>query len=158
MTSRTVPTPATVAAAAASHCGAPVPGGHCTAPAPVPDTDTAAAVPVRAAYDRHAWEAAVLASGMHRNTRIIAFVLAHLAGDAGYLPAGGAHSVGRLTHLARITPKQVRLALQQLTNWHYLERPDTRDWPAVHEVRPVSLTVPPRPAPEQADDPGELAS
>lgn len=115
-------------------------------PLPTPAPVTAAA----AAYERAAWECMVLASGLHRNTRIVALVLAHHADTAGYLPSGGVQLPARLAHLARITPKQARLALQQLTNWHYLTRPDIRDWPPSAPVRPVTLTLPPHPAPEES--------
>ncbi|MFJ5156357.1 hypothetical protein ACIQCF_33315 [Streptomyces sp. NPDC088353] len=129
---------------------------HTTAisPAPTPavfarkhPAPPATARPVTAdRYDRHAWETAVLSSTLHRNTRCVAFVLAHHADATGYLPAGGPQHASRLAHLARITPKQARLAMQQLENWHYLVRPDIRDWPPTEMVRPVRLTVPPVPA------------
>ena len=107
------------------------------------------------AYDRHRWEQAVLASELHRNTRIAAFVLAHHADEFGVLHAGGVQSASRLAHLARITPKQARLALQQLENWHFTERPDLRDWPPSNPVRPVALTLPPLPVRTEPPHTGE---
>ncbi|MGW5123007.1 hypothetical protein ACWEQ7_02900 [Streptomyces sp. NPDC004069] len=125
---------------------------HTTAPTPAVFARKHPAPPAKARpamtdqYERHAWETSVLASTLHRNTRIVAFVLAHRADATGYLPAGGPQHASRLSHLARITPKQARLALQQLENWHYLVRPDLRDWPATEMVRPIRLTVPLVPA------------
>ncbi|MFJ2162551.1 MULTISPECIES: hypothetical protein [unclassified Streptomyces] len=107
-----------------------------TRSAPAPDAPPAV-------FDRAAWERAVMTSTLHRNTRICAFVLAHFADESGVVAAGGVQAPSRLEHLARVTPKQARLALQQLENWHYIVRPDIRDWPADRPVRPVALTLPP---------------
>ncbi|MFF0598086.1 hypothetical protein [Streptomyces antibioticus] len=126
------PTPAVLA-----RCGTPVPGGHCPAPA-----EPAAAVPVREPYDRHTWEAAVMASSLHRGTRLIAFVLAHYAGDAGYLPPGGRQHLTSLTASTGHNPRNCRLSLQQLENARFISRPPMAAW---HDdrVRPVTLTLPP---------------
>lgn len=83
-----------------------------------------------------------MASDLHRSTRLVAFVLAHHADAAGHLPAGGVQSSGRLAHLAWITPKQARIALQQLEVRGFFERPDIRAWPPQEMVRPVTLTLP----------------
>jgi len=115
-----------------------------TAPAPTPTPAAVAAlVPRREAFDRHGWEARVMASDLHRNTRTVAFVLAHHGGDAGHLPSGGPQSAARLAHLARITPKQARLSLQQLEVRHFIARPPIGEWPPTSVVRPVTLTIPP---------------
>ncbi|WP_435252065.1 hypothetical protein [Streptomyces tendae] len=110
---------------------------------------TAEAIPTPAAlappraYDRARWEAAVLASDLHRNSRMVAFVLAHLADADGRLPAGGVQHAGRLAHLARITPKQARMSLMQLEVRHFIARPDIATWqPKGEVVRPISLETP----------------
>jgi hypothetical protein len=132
----------------------PTPGDLAIAHRPAAPA-TPAPVPA-APYDRHRWEQAVIISDLHRNTRTAAFVLAHHADESGVLSAGGPQSAGRLAHLARITPKQARLALQQLENWHYIVRPDIRDWPPNNPVRPVALTLPPLPARTEPPHTGEV--
>ncbi|MFJ8140625.1 hypothetical protein [Streptomyces sp. NPDC096013] len=107
-------------------------------------------------YDRAQWERAVMSSPLHRNTRIVAFVLAHHADELGVVCAGGVQAPTRLEHLARITPKQARLALQQLENWHFFVRPDIRDWPPGSPVRPLALTLPPLAARAEPPHTGEV--
>ncbi|WP_411090822.1 hypothetical protein [Streptomyces sp. 049-1] len=104
---------------------------------------TPAALAPPEGYDRARWEAAVISSSLHRNSRIIAFVLAHLADADGRLPAGGVQHAGRLAHLARITAKQARMSLTQLESRHFIARPDIHTWePQNAVVRPITLTVP----------------
>lgn len=110
---------------------------------------TTGAIPTPAAlapprtYDRARWESAVLGSDLHRNSRAIAFVLAHLADADGNLPAGGVQHAGRLAHLARITAKQARMSLTQLEARHFITRPDIHTWvPQGDVVRPISLSMP----------------
>lgn len=130
-----------VSAPAAPRCGAPVPGGHCTAPVAPPATAAAAAV-VRGPYERHVWEAEVMASSLHRATRHIAHVLAHFGGVAGYLPAGGPQHLERLTAVTGHNEKNCRLSLQQLENARLIWRPPVATW-REHQVRPITLTMPP---------------
>lgn len=104
---------------------------------------TPAAVAPARAYDRARWESAVLGSDLHRNSRMVGFVLAHFADADGHLPAGGAQHASRLAHLARITPRQARLSLTQLGARGFITRPDIATWePQGEIVRPISLTMP----------------
>ncbi|WP_340382270.1 hypothetical protein U5640_36250 [Streptomyces sp. SS7] len=115
---------------------APAPGGPRPARAASP-------VPVvREPFDRHAWEAEVIASSLHRATRHIAFVLAHFAGDTGYLPPGGPQHLELLTAATGHNERNCRLSLQQLENARFISRPPVGSWKE-HRVRPVTLTMPP---------------
>ncbi|MEV6125142.1 hypothetical protein AB0M23_32320 [Streptomyces sp. NPDC052077] len=99
-------------------------------------------------YDRARWEAAVIGSDLHRNSRIVALLLAHYADARGELPAG-VYRAGRLGHLARITPRQARISLVQLHHHRFIRRPaGTAGHAGEHSEAPVSLTLPvPRPQP-----------
>lgn len=101
---------------------------------------TAADVPPEP-YDRDAWEEAVFGSDLHMPTRLIALLLAHHAGAAGYIPAGGPQTAGRLARESGVSPKATRLALTKLEADGYVRRPDIHTWKA-REVRPVTLAVP----------------
>ncbi|KPC86279.1 hypothetical protein ADL35_12415 [Streptomyces sp. NRRL WC-3753] len=104
---------------------------------------TPAALAPPATYARARWESAVMASDLHRNSRIIAFVLAHHADADGHLPAGGIQHATRLAHLGRITPRQARLSLAQLGARGFITRPDIATWePQDDVVRPITLTMP----------------
>ena len=115
------------------------------APRPLPaapPAPVAAPAVVRAPYDRHVWEAEVMASSLHRATRHIAHVLAHFGGDAGYLPAGGPQHLQRLTVATGHNEKNCRLSLQQLENARLIWRPAVATW-REEKVRPITLTMPP---------------
>ncbi|MBZ6259730.1 hypothetical protein KVH22_29885 [Streptomyces olivaceus] len=105
---------------------------------------TPAALAPPEGYDRGRWETAVLGSGLHRNSRVVALVLAHYADADGRLPAGGIQHTGRLVHLAKITPKQARLSITQLETQGFISRPDMATWEAKDVVRPVALVMPAR--------------
>ncbi|MEU9654427.1 hypothetical protein AB0E00_36800 [Streptomyces sp. NPDC048110] len=103
---------------------------------------TPAAVTPPRAYERARWESAILSSDLHRNSRIIAFVLAHHADADGHLPAGGIQHASRLAHLGRITPRQARLSLTQLGARGFITRPDIATWePQDEVVRPITLSM-----------------
>ena len=95
-----------------------------------------------AGYDRDRWQAAVLNGGLHSNARLVALVLAHLAGPSGILPAGGAHSVGRLARQAQLAEQLVRISLNVLEAEGYFSRPDIHTWRPQDLLRPITLTLP----------------
>ncbi|WP_329338549.1 hypothetical protein OG866_26985 [Streptomyces sp. NBC_00663] len=109
-----------------------------TTPVPTP----AALARPRGSYDRHRWEAAVLASGLQRLGRHLALTLAHLAGPAGQLPAGGRHDAGHLASVLRLDAKRVRLTLTELEQAGWIHRPDIRTWEPRQMLRPITLTLP----------------
>lgn len=102
----------------------------------------AALAPPRGTYDRHRWEAAVLASTLQRHTRQLALTLAHYAGPSGQLPAGGQHDAGHLSLAMALDAKRVRLALTELEQAGWLYRPDIHTWQPRHMLRPITLTFP----------------
>ncbi|MFJ9381915.1 hypothetical protein [Streptomyces sp. NPDC101455] len=109
-------------------------------------TETLAATPAAlsrpAGYDRHRWEEALLASDMrHDNALLLGWALAHMAGTAGYLPAGTT-SADRLAGRSRLNARQVRLSLTQLDRAGLISRPDIRTWEPKELVRPITLTLP----------------
>ncbi|HET8969419.1 MAG TPA: hypothetical protein VFN19_00050 [Candidatus Nanopelagicales bacterium] len=118
---------------------------------------TPAVLATAPAFDRFRWEQAVLSSHVHLNARMVALVLAHCAGTAGYLPPDGPQRVGRIAERARLTIRQVRVSLTQLEYAGLISRPDLEAWPLKKVVRPLTLTMPrPRPAspepnPEEAE-------
>ena len=105
---------------------------------------SAAPMPPQPAYDRARFERAVIASNLHRGSRIVAFVLAHWADASGHLPAGGNQSTETLTHATGLSGKNVQLSLLHLERRGYLSRPDIRDWEYGRGTRPVTLSVPSR--------------
>lgn len=115
-----------------------------TRPVPTPPATRTrpAQIPTRAAHDRHRWEAAVLASEVHRNSRTIALVLSHYADDAGYLPPGGPQDVLVLAEAAGMSGKNVRLSLRYLENRGFIRRPTVTEWAHQDAVRPITLTLP----------------
>lgn len=124
---RPVPTPGDLAHAAPLARRAPLEGGSVTAPP----------------FDRRAWERALSATDLpHYAARLLGWGLAHLAGDAGYLPPGTA-AADRLGRVCRLTGKQVRMSLQQLQERRLISRPDIRTWQPHDLIRPITLTIPP---------------
>lgn len=118
-------------------------------------------VPVRAPYDRHEWERAVMASSLHYHAKHVALALAHYGGDAGYLPAGGPQETRSLSAATGLFAKHVRFSLSQLQGRGLISRPGITSWRAPdgaarEEARPVTLTMPPaRTEPAQAGDGAE---
>lgn len=152
MDTRRVPTPGDVARAADARCGAPVPGGHCTAPAvaPAPVVE-AAAEP----YDRHRWEALVLGTSLHRGTRLVALTLSHFAGEAGEIPEGAFQHPDVLGSLTGMSARNVRLSLSQLERHWYVSRPGIATWTR-ETLRPITLTMPPARARGEIPSTGEV--
>ncbi|MFM9594499.1 hypothetical protein ACKI1O_34565 [Streptomyces scabiei] len=103
---------------------------------PVP---SAPARPEPAAYDRAAWERAVMASSMHSNCRLIAMVLAHHADEHGRI-TGGAQDAELLAQESGVQAKYVRISLNQLERRRYMRRPSIQDWPDDAGIRPITLT------------------
>lgn len=98
-------------------------------------------VPRREHYDRHRWESVVIASDLHRGSRLVALTLAHYAGDAGYLPPGGIQHPDVLAAATNLSTKNIRLSINQLQARGLIRRPDIATW--THEaVRPITLTLP----------------
>lgn len=121
---RSVPTPRDLAAAR---------------PAPAP-------VPVRPAFDRHRWEAAVLDSdsGLDSHARLIALILSHHAGEAGYLPSGRTQEGPVLARRSGMAARLARQAMTRLALEGFLSRPPREKW--THpRPRPVTLTMPAAP-------------
>jgi len=96
------------------------------------------------AYDRARWGDAVLSGSLHPNARLLALVLAHLAGPSGSLPAGGSHGAQRLAPQAGISERLTRISLNVLENEGYLTRPDIHTWQPEELLRPITLTLPSR--------------
>jgi hypothetical protein len=93
-------------------------------------------------FDRHRWEQALLAAELpHHAARLLGWGLPHVAGNAGYLPAGTANAE-RLARTLRLTGRQVRLSLQQLEEVGLISRPDIHTWQPKDLVRPITLTLP----------------
>ncbi|MFJ2514669.1 hypothetical protein ACIPEL_15245 [Streptomyces griseoviridis] len=113
--------------------------------APLPAPPAAAARPPApsgpAGYDRHRWESALLATRLpHRNAVLLGFALAHLAGDAGYVPAG-ATGLRRLARYACLTERETRMSLTQLERRQLVERPAADTWEPQDIPRPITLTI-----------------
>ncbi|MEU4165607.1 hypothetical protein AB0F46_01815 [Streptomyces sp. NPDC026665] len=105
------------------------------------------AAPAPVVYDRRAWERQLLAaSGVNHDMRIVGLVLAHLADDAGELPAAGPHSNGQLARLCRLQEQRIREAVNSLQDKRFLTRPVLQEWTKDvrqnYQVRPVTLTMP----------------
>lgn len=115
-----------------------------TRPIPTPGDLAAAHRPApSSSYDRHRWEAALLAASyLHRNARLLGLVLAHHAGASGHLPAGGVQHAGRLADEAGMSAKSARLSLHHLEMAGFIRRPDLATWQPKPLVRPITLTVP----------------
>lgn len=96
------------------------------------------------AYDRARWEAAVLAGDLPHTARLVALLLAHLAGTRGELPAGGMHNAERLADLCRLPRKQTRIPLNVLEKTGHFSRPSIHTWEERDVLRPITLTMPPR--------------
>lgn len=107
-----------------------------TAPTP------AALARPRHTYDRHLWEAAVLASSLQRLGRQLALTLAHHAGASGQLPAGGRHDAGHLAADLRLDTKRTRQTLNELEQAGWIQRPDIHTWEPRQMLRPITLTFP----------------
>lgn len=127
----------------------PVPGAgetpRCGAPLTAAAASACQAVPAAAAwpppYSRTDWEAAVIAGHLPHTARLLAFVLAHLAGPAGRLPSGGGHQPDYLARMTRLPRRQTQLSLNTLERAGYITRPDIRTW-GRDKLRPITLTIP----------------
>jgi hypothetical protein len=96
----------------------------------------------RPAFDRDRWEAAVLASDVQPYARLVALVLAHSAGPAGYLPINGPQMASRLAERTGLNLKQARVSLKVLEVTGFIERPDLDTWRPQEAVRPITLVHP----------------
>ncbi|MFJ9381861.1 hypothetical protein [Streptomyces sp. NPDC101455] len=121
---------------AAAHRTAPTPADLAHRQAPPAATPTPAPP-----YDRDLWERAVFASDLHLPTRQIAMWLAHYAGAAGHIAAGGPQTADRLAKESSVTPRATRLALTKLELDGFITRPDIHTWTHRY-VRPITLTLP----------------
>jgi hypothetical protein len=137
MSARPFPTPGDLAQAA-GRCGAPLAG----APAPSCQAPAPAAEPAAAPYDRHVWEQAVISSRLHVHARALALVLAHHAGEGGYIPVGDLQHPDRLAEDTGLSQRTIRISLSVLIGDGYLERPSLRAWDSRRGIRPITLTLP----------------
>lgn len=137
---RPTPTPAALAAARATAAAFPM------------------ARPAAAgAYDRRRWEHALIKAPLaHRNARLLGFLLAHHAGAAGYLPAGGMQHAARLAEEAGMAAKQARISLWHLEMAGLISRPDITTWQPRDVLRPITLTFPTAGARTEPPSTGEL--
>ncbi|WP_432193786.1 hypothetical protein [Streptomyces sp. bgisy027] len=144
MSTRSVPTPADLAA---GRCGAPLTAAPTpTCQAPAARTQTTAAP----RYDRRAWEAAVQTdTGLYYAPRLVAFVLAHHAGTDGYLPAGGIQHLSSLAEKTRLTQRSVKLSLRDLERTGLIRRVATPQGQQTHVARAITLTIPSAPGARQ---------
>lgn len=106
-------------------------------PAPTTASRPADAPP----YDRARWEQAVMDSGLHFTTRLVALVLAHHAHD-GQLPAGGVQQSKRMRQRTGLGQERARQCLRDLEKAGFISRPSSGDWEARDKPRPVLLIVP----------------
>lgn len=94
-------------------------------------------------YDRHAWESAVQADGsLFYAPRLVAFVLAHHAGEDGFLPAGGIQHYASLAQATGLVQRTVKLSIRDLDRAGLLKRPPMPDGRQTHVARPITLVVP----------------
>lgn len=108
-------------------------------------------------YDRARWEAAVLVGDLPYTARLLALLLAHLAGTRGELPAGGPHNADRLAHLARLPRKQTRISLGALERAGHFRRPSIHTWEERDVLRPITLTMPSAAIRQEPPHPGEAS-
>ncbi|MFI1030765.1 hypothetical protein [Streptomyces sp. NPDC020951] len=111
----------------------------------------------RPVFSRREWERAVLAGDLCASDRAVALVLAHLAGGASRLPAGGPQTPNRLSVLTRVTGAGVRASLTRLQEHGFIDRPDIHAWTS-RRIWPVTLTMPTAPAPAPAPAPSPVAA
>lgn len=97
---------------------------------------------MRPLFSRSTWERALLASTLPPNTKLVGLALAHLAGDAGYIPPSRIHGTRRMASLASLPPKVVSGSKKRLEGEGFFERPSDEDWTA-DDCRPITLTLPP---------------
>lgn len=98
--------------------------------------------PAPTPYERERWETAVLAShNLHSNARLVAFLLAHHADEAGEIPAGGPQHAERLAQESALMGRFARLSLNVLQTEGFLTRPPIDSWKS-EQVRPITLTMP----------------
>ncbi|WP_055527756.1 hypothetical protein [Streptomyces graminilatus] len=124
-----------------------------TRPTPADLAPSAEPVP----YDRARWEGAVLAGNLPYMARLVALVLAHLAGPLGELPAGGTHNAERLADLCRLPRKQTRISLNVLENTGHFRRPSIHTWENRDVLRPITLTLPSAAVRQEPPHPGGAA-
>lgn len=94
-------------------------------------------------YSRSAWERAVMTGTLQPEARLLAFVLAHHAGDSGHIPAGHVQDARHLAPQISMSGKVVRISLNFLMSEGYISRPPIQEW-TEHQPRPITLTMPPR--------------
>lgn len=97
---------------------------------------------MRPLFSRHAWERAVLDSGLHPHAKLLGLALAHHAADSGYLPPGHVQDARRLAPELGVSGKFTRMSLNVLQNEGYIKRPPIEEW-REQLPRPVTLTLPP---------------
>ncbi|MET8826554.1 hypothetical protein ABZX40_36480 [Streptomyces sp. NPDC004610] len=125
----------------------PTPRDMAAAPRRAP-AQAPAPAPVPAGYDRHRWEQALIATPLpHSSARLLAWGLAHLAGDSGRL-AAGTTDARRLADRLGVPHKHLGLNLWQLERAGLIHRPAENTWQPRHMGRPVTLTIPPAPQPD----------
>lgn len=125
------------------------------APAATPPSPADLALVRRTPYDRYEWEDAVLNIAFHSSTRYVALTLAHYAGPAGHLPAGGMQHTGRMSERTGLGPERVRNSLRLLERAGFLWRPE-RDPAQASRVRPITLTMPSARARGELPNTGEV--
>lgn len=108
---------------------------------------------MRPLYNREAWERALLASNLPANAKLVGLALAHLASDAGYLPAGRIQSVRRMGPLVSLAPRLVRISKNVLGGEGFIRRPHAGGWTNPDLCRPITLTL--RPARSEPPHTGE---
>ncbi|MFI2437431.1 hypothetical protein [Streptomyces sp. NPDC018693] len=99
----------------------------------------------RPAFDRRAWEAAVLDSHLHFTVRLTGLALAHYALD-GHLPAGGVQHTVQMAERTGLSPEKVRTCLRGLEKAGLITRPPAATWVPKDKPRPITLTLPTTPA------------
>lgn len=107
-------------------------------------------------YDRTRWERAVLTGHLPHMARLLALLLAHLAGPDGQLPAGGPHNAERLAGLSGLPRKQTRISLNVLEKTGHFSRPSIHTWEDRDVLRPVTLTMPTAAVRQEPPHPGRL--
>ncbi|GHH68484.1 hypothetical protein FHS35_009130 [Streptomyces umbrinus] len=97
---------------------------------------------MRPLFSRSTWERALLASTLPANAKAVGLALAHLAGDAGYIPPGRIHGTRPMATLVSLRPRLVSISKGVLQGQGFITRPPAEGWTG--EVsRPITLTLPP---------------
>lgn len=119
------------------------------------DTQAPEAEVRRTPYDRHRWEAEVMASDLGVPSRLVAFVLAHYSGPGGYLREDGIQNSSRLSLRASLTYHSVKDALRTLEREQFIWRPSVAQ-AHTRKARPITLTMPPARARGELPSTGEV--